>query len=198
MLVQTAVRKRFLNRFYYPVSVGQISHQRIYASMRKAFYWSHIANDLYNTVSNCLVCAYNSNRQRSKRKMQLISASEPLDIKAIGILELLPRSKKNHHVIVITGRSRKLNGAARASSTNTTHVSNVFFELWIIPHGFPTHVVKDEGVQFTRNPFRNTIHDTWGKTPGNYGLQPTDRQKRQKLQSNDSPQTSALRRGKPA
>lgn len=74
-----------------------------------------MANEVYNTVSNCVAYAQNCGRKRLKRKMQLLLADGPLELVAIDILVSLPRTlNRNQHVIVMTERYVKLTRAIPA------------------------------------------------------------------------------------
>lgn len=86
-----------------------------------------MANDEYDTVSNCSACASNSSGLRLKRKRQHFSAGGPLVFIAINVLRsLLRTTKENQHVTVINDRNTKLTRAVPAGSRTAAHKANVF------------------------------------------------------------------------
>lgn len=130
ILVQTSLRKRIPYHSHLLVLAGHPAQRRMNDSMRREFYWRHMANHVYNTrglpcvacdVSNCSACARNSSRQRLKRRMQLFPAIGTLAFIAIDIQRPLPRTTKyNQHFIVKTDRYTKLNRAVPANVTSST------------------------------------------------------------------------------
>lgn len=56
ILVTKAHRSRLLSHSHYLVMTGHPCRRRMYDSMRRLPYCSHMANDVYSTAGNCPVC----------------------------------------------------------------------------------------------------------------------------------------------
>lgn len=82
---------------------GHPGQRRLYDSIRREFYWPHMDNNDYTTVSNCTAGAQNWVETKLRRRLQLFPASSPVASVAINILRQLPSTADgNQYVTVLT------------------------------------------------------------------------------------------------
>lgn len=100
-------------------------------------------------VDACKSCARNNPRYKSKRPIQVVPPSEPLDFVAMNILGQLPRTASGkQHVVVIMDRYSKLTRAISKAKTTATHDTNVFFDHWVVPYDIPKYHLTGNSPQF--------------------------------------------------
>jgi hypothetical protein len=88
---------RILYMEHYLQSAGHPGAHRMFQTIRRTFFWPRIAEDVYETVRTCDVCA--RNRIAEKRKtnpLKLFPAKGPLESVAMDILGPLPRTKHDN------------------------------------------------------------------------------------------------------
>lgn len=139
-----ALRMRILYLAHYPPIAGHPGTRRMYDTLRRNFYWPHMANDVYTTVAQCASCVKNGSRHRDIRRLQLFLASGPLDFVAMDILGIIPKTKQGlHYNVVLTDRCSILTRARPASKFMSTHMANIFLDQWIIPFSIPSYLRAD-------------------------------------------------------
>lgn len=140
------MRRRHLLLSHYHLLAGHSGQRRMYDTMRRDYYWPHMANDVAEIINQCQSCARNRGHVKLQRQLQLFPASGPLEFVALDILGPLPKTKKeNLYVVVMTDRYSKLTRDIPTSSITTTAVKYIFSEHWINPHGIPAFVLTDNG-----------------------------------------------------
>lgn len=124
-----SLKVRTLRAEHYHPMAGHQDERRIYDTMQKKFFWSHMAIDVYETVINCATCASINEPTKLKRHLQFFPASGPLKYVAVDILGSLSRTKNgNEYIIVMTDRYLKIKCAIPTSKTAAAHVGNVFVD----------------------------------------------------------------------
>ncbi|CDF40971.1 unnamed protein product [Chondrus crispus] len=83
---------------------------RMYDTLRREYYWPHMANNVYSTVRNCQSCsATRSTIVRHQKDIKLFPAAGPLEFVAMDLLGPLPKTAHgNQFVLVITDLFSKL------------------------------------------------------------------------------------------
>lgn len=66
-VVPEYLRSRILYVSHYPSIAGLPGQRRMYDSLRQAYYWIHMATDVYTTTAQCTSCARNGNQYRHRR-----------------------------------------------------------------------------------------------------------------------------------
>jgi Integrase zinc binding domain len=78
---------------HYPTAVAHPGAHRMFRTIRRSFYWPHMAEDVYETVRKCDACARNGiSERRHTNFLQLFPAKGPLESVAMDILGPLPRT----------------------------------------------------------------------------------------------------------
>lgn len=108
-----------------------------------------MANDVYQTVSNCTLCARFCEQNRRKRHLQLFLAAEPLAFIALDVLGTQPQTKNgNIFILLITDRKWKLKRANPASKMTDAHVASFLLDHWIVPYGILDHLLAENSPHF--------------------------------------------------
>lgn len=119
----------------------------MYDSRRREFYWLHMANNAYTTMSSCSACAQSHVELKPITQLRLFSARVFLELIAIKMLGLLPcTAEGSKHKIIITDRYSKLMRVLPTDKTSSAYVANVFFDSWIVPYGITNYVLADDEV----------------------------------------------------
>jgi Integrase zinc binding domain len=94
---------------HYPPSAGHPGAHRMFQTIRRTFVRPHIAEDVYEAVTACRVCARNSIAEKIKTNpLKLCPAKGPLESVAMDILGPLQRTKHgNRFLLVISDRYSK-------------------------------------------------------------------------------------------
>lgn len=120
-------------------------HQ-MYNTLRRKFFSTHMANDVYITVYRCSSSARNLNCYRYRLSLQLFPSPGSFDQVAMNILGSLSKTtSKNRHMVVITNSYSRLTCAIQSLETASTHIVNIFLNLWIILYGTPFYIQTDSG-----------------------------------------------------
>ena len=79
---------------YVPLA-GHPGQTKMYANMRRLFYWPHMAADVFCTVRSCASYARERIKQRKRQTpLTLFPAEGPLDDVALDLLGPFPATKK--------------------------------------------------------------------------------------------------------
>ena len=147
---------RILYMEHYPPSAGHPGAHRMFQTIRRTFFWPRIAEDVYETVRMCDVCA--RNRIAEKRKtnpLKLFPAKGPLESVAMDILGPLPRTKHgNRFLLVIADRYSKVTKTVPLRTVTALSVSRAFCDHWAYVYGPPVSLLTDNGPQFTAKFFQ--------------------------------------------
>jgi Integrase zinc binding domain len=77
---------------------------RMYATLRKSFYWLTMAKDIYQFVANCSSSAKSRlKRNRRTNHLKLFPPSEPLEFIPVDILGPLPVTQSGNKYLVVFG-----------------------------------------------------------------------------------------------
>jgi len=86
--------------------------------------------------------------------LKLFPAKAPLEYVAVDILGPLPRSTSGQRfILVMTDRFSKFTRAIPMRTITAINVAKEFLHHWIFAYGAPTHVITDNGSQFTAQVF---------------------------------------------
>jgi RNase H-like domain found in reverse transcriptase/Integrase zinc binding domain/Integrase core domain len=155
IVVPPSLRHRILHFEHFPRVAGHPGVTRMFRSIRRHYFWEHMASDVANTVNNCTVCAKNRISERKRTSfLKLFPASEPLEYIAVDILGPLPKTEHgNQFLLVITDRFSKLTRTVPLRSISAFMVARYFCEQWVFVNGAPRYVLTDNGTQVTAKSF---------------------------------------------
>ena len=156
-VVPESLRERVLYLSHYPILAGHPGGYKLYATLRRDYYWPFMANDAYEFVRKCKSCVkVRGTTRKHSRKLKLFPAQGPLDFVAMDFLGPLPRTKTgNQHVLVITDRFTKLCRAIPLKNTKAVTTAKAFLESWIYVYGPPRLLLTDNGRSFTSKFFQS-------------------------------------------
>jgi Integrase zinc binding domain len=66
IVVPPSLRPRILHLEHFPRVAGHPGVTRMFRSIRRHYFWEHMASDVANTVMNCTVCAKNRISERKR------------------------------------------------------------------------------------------------------------------------------------
>ena len=149
-VVPKSLQARVLHAAHYPRLAGHPGGTRMYLTLRRDYYWPHMANDAYATVKSCRSCNKNRGTAAKHQKLlKLFPASGPLEFVAMDLLGPLPKTKRgNTFVLVITDRYSKLTRAIPLKATKATDIAMAFLDTWVYVYGAPKFLLTDNGPQF--------------------------------------------------
>jgi transposase InsO family protein len=156
IVVPLALRSKVLYLEHYPKTVAHPGAHRMFQTMRRSFYWPHMAEDVYETVRQCDACARNRiSERRHTNRLQLFPAKGPLESVAMDILGPLPRTKHgNRFLLVIADRYTKVTRTVPLRTVTALSVARAFVDHWAYVYGPPVSLLTDNGPQFTAKFFQ--------------------------------------------
>jgi Integrase zinc binding domain len=151
VVVPKSLRSKFLYLEHYPMAVAHPAAHRMFRTMRRSFYWPHMAEDVYETVRQCDACARNRISERLYTNfLQLFPAKGPLESVALDILGPLPRTKHgNRFLLVIADRYTKVTRTVPLRTITALSVARAFVDQWVYVYGPPMSLLTENGPQFT-------------------------------------------------
>ena len=135
---------------------GHPGQTRMYYHVRRTYYWSHMAADLFATVRNCTTCAKSRLTLRKRTNpLKLNLATNPIASLCIEIIGPLTKSKKgNVFLLVITDRFMNLTNVVPLGKVTAYKIAVAFVENWIFAYGPPEAVISDNGKQLAARFFQ--------------------------------------------
>ena len=135
---------------------GHPGQTRMYAKMRRVFYWPHMAADVSAIVRDCASCARERLKQHKRKEpLQTFIATGPLEDVAIDLLGPFPTTKQGYKIIlVINARFSKLCQVVPLRSTEAFACAVAFVEHWVYKFGSPARIISDNGPQFVSRFFK--------------------------------------------
>ena len=130
---------------------GNPGVRKLYAKIRRHFYWPALAADCYATVRNCPDCARNCLKLRKNvGELKLFPSTAPLESVCIDILgELIWSPRGNKYLLVIVDRFTKLVRTVPLKRITSSEVARAFVNHWVFAYGPPAELIADNGKQFT-------------------------------------------------
>ena len=157
VVIPQSLRARVLYLSHYPRLQGHPGATRMYETMRRDYYWPHMASDIHQTVTDCRSCArVRGTLRRHQKKLTLFPAAGPLEFVAMDLFGPLPKTAHgNKHILVITDRFTKMCRAIPLRTAQAPQVAQAFLDSWVYPYGVPDTLLTDNGPQFTAKFFES-------------------------------------------
>ena len=126
---------------------------RMYYTVRKAFYWTSMVTDIHTSITKRTTCAQNRVAlRRHTTPLTLFPATEPLTELSVDIFGPIPASKKgNRFILVITDRFAKLTKCVALRRITAISVASAIIDAWVSAYGPPDRILSDQGPQFMSN-----------------------------------------------
>ena len=156
IVLPETLRPRVLSLSHHSLLAGHPGQTRLYNTLRRTYYWPHMAADAFATVRNCQRCARNRIKLRKKTNfLKLFPATKPLDSLAMDILGPLPKTKKgNEYLLVICCRFSKLTQVIPLRTISSYNLAVAFCSHWVFKYGTPRHMTLDNAQYFTSKFFQ--------------------------------------------
>ncbi|CDF38306.1 unnamed protein product [Chondrus crispus] len=149
-VVPNRLRPRVLYLAHHPRLAGHPGGTRMYYTLRREYYWPHLASDAFATVRNCTSwAATRGTLFKNQKDLRLFPAAGPMEFVAMDLLGPLPKTAHgNQHVLVITDRFSKLTHSIPLRTTTASVVASAFLDNWVYVYGAPRYMLTDNGPQF--------------------------------------------------
>jgi len=153
--IPKSLRERVLTLEHHSTVAAHPCMNRMYYTMRKAYYWPSMVTEIHSTITKCT--KYAKNRlalRRHTTPLTLFQATEPLTELSVDIFGPIPASKKgNRFILVITDRFAKLTRCAALRQITAMSVASAIIDAWVSAYGPPDRILSDQGPQFMSNFF---------------------------------------------
>jgi hypothetical protein len=131
IVVPQSMVSRILYLEHYPPAAGHPGAHRMFQTKLKTFFWPCIAEDVYETVRQCGLCARNRISEKRETNLKLFPSNGPLDSVAMYIIGPLPRTKQgNHFLLVISDRYSKVTKTVPLRTVTALWVARAFCDQW--------------------------------------------------------------------
>jgi hypothetical protein len=137
IVVPLSLRPGLLRMGHFTVVSGHPGVSKMYASMRRKFFWKEMYKDVEETVRHCTVCAKNRVTERKRTSfLKLFPANGPLEFVAMDILGPLPKTERGmHFLLVISDRFSNLTRTVPLRTITALVVAKAFCDAWVFSYG---------------------------------------------------------------
>jgi len=151
IFVPEFLQERVLRLEHETKLAGHPGKSRMYAAMRRYYYWPGMTADVVLHVRNCGSCARGRvNPLRVTAALQLFPATLPFQDIATDLFGPLTKTAAGHeYIMVITDRFSKLVRTIPMGQTRAVDCASVLLDYWIGAYGAPDRVLSDGGPLFT-------------------------------------------------
>lgn len=149
-IVPTNLHKRVLYLAHHPRLQGHPGAIRMFNPSRREFYWSFMANDVFDTVRDCQYCAKDRDTlTKLQYYLRLFLDNGPFEFLTMDILGPLSKKKSGKRIIlVIKDRYSKLTRVIPMNDTTAHLDAACFLNNWVFLYGIPNWMIIDNGIQF--------------------------------------------------
>jgi transposase InsO family protein len=155
IVVPGSLRPRLLWLEHFPVVAAHQGVSKMYAAMRRRFYWRNMYKEVEETVRHCTVCAKNRVTERKRtRFLKVFPASGPLEFVAMDILG--PLSKMEHgyrFLLIICDRFSKFSRTVPLRTITAIGVAKAFCDAWVFTYRTPRYLLTENETQFNAKVF---------------------------------------------
>jgi len=155
LVIPKSLRERVLTLENHATVASQPGMNRMYYTMRKAYYWPSMVTDIHSTITKCTTCAQSRLAlRRHTTPLTQFPATAPLSELSVDIFGPILASKKgNRFILVITDRFAKLTKCVVLRRITAMSVTSSIINAWVSAYGPPDRILSDQGPQFMSNFF---------------------------------------------
>lgn len=155
-VVPAELRERLLTLAHYPKVAGHPGRDKLFATIRREYFWPGMSMDCSRLVQQCPSCARKRLKgQRRVSKMNLFPPSNPLEFVALDLLGPLPVTRQvNRFLLVIGDRYIKDAQTVPLKTVMASECAHAFFSHWMAKYGAPLLVLSENGSQFASRFFQ--------------------------------------------
>jgi Integrase zinc binding domain/Integrase core domain len=156
VLVPRCLANRVMCLAHLPLLAAHPGGTRMYATLRKSFYWLTMAKDIYQIVANCPSCAKSRlKRNRRTNYLKLFPPSQPLEFISLDILGPLPVTKSGNKYLVVFGdRYSKAMRVVAVTNITTETLARASVLDWVAVDSISLLLLTDNGTQFVSKLFQ--------------------------------------------
>jgi Integrase zinc binding domain len=120
---------------------------KIYASMRRKFFWKDLYKDFEETVRHCTVFSKKRVTERKRTSfLKLFPADGPLEFVSMDILGPLPKNEHgNCFLLLISDLFSKLTRTVPLRTIIALVVAKAYCDAWVFSYGPPRYLLTDNG-----------------------------------------------------
>ena len=146
-----ALKKRVLWLNHNPTLAGHPGGRKLYARVRRHFYWPALTTDCYATVRNCPECARNRIKLRQNvGELTLFPATAPLKSVCTYIIgELVRMPRENWYVLFIVDRFNNLVRTVPLNSIHASEVARTCVTYFVFAFDHPTQLIDENSNKFS-------------------------------------------------
>ena len=125
---------------------------KIFGQLGHFYFWPRMISEVENFVSRCRVCQHAKGKsQNTGLYTPLPIPTRPWDSVSMDFILGLPRTQRGHDsIFVVLDRFTKTKNFIPCYKTSdSTHISNLFFDEFVKLHGLPRSIISDRDVKFT-------------------------------------------------
>jgi len=150
LIIPKSLRERVLTLEHHATVAAHPGMNRMYYTMRKAYYWPSMVTYIHTTITKCTTCAQNRLAlRRHTTPSTLFPATEPLTELSVDIFGPIPASKKgNRFILVIIDRFAKRTKCVALRRITAMSVASAIIEAWVSAYGPLDRILSDQGPQF--------------------------------------------------
>ena len=149
IVIPTPLRASTLFRSHYPRTQGHPGTGCMYETMRRQYFWPHMASEVQQTVADCRSCGQMRRTQRRQQKT-LFPVAGPLEFVAMHLYGPQPKiPHRNRHILVIPDRFTKMSRTVPLRTAQDSQVAQAFLDACLYPYRMPDTLLTDDGPQFT-------------------------------------------------
>jgi len=150
LVIPKSLRQRVLTLEHHATVAAHPGMNRMYYTMRQAYFWPSMVTEIHTTITKCTTCAQNRLAlRRHTTPFTLFQATEPLTELSVDIFGSIPASKKgNRFMLVITDRFAKLTKCVPLRRITAMSVASAIIDACVSSYGPPDRILSDQGPQF--------------------------------------------------
>ena len=153
--ISKSLRERVLTLEHDASVAAHPGMNRMYYTMRKAYYCPSMVTDIYFTITKCTTCAQNRLAlRRHTTPLTLFPATEPLTELFVDIFAPIPASQKgNRFILAITDRFAKLSKCVTLRRMTAMSVASAIIDERVSAYGPLDRILSDQRPQSMSNFF---------------------------------------------
>ena len=149
VVVPRELRSVLLEEAHAGVFAGHFSEQKVYARLRKSYWWYGMRTDVRRFCRGCLNCASRKGPGRALcPPLQPIPVKGPFHRVGVDILQLPLTSSGNKYIVVFLDYLTKWVEAYAVPDQQAETIARLLVENIVCRHGVPEELLSDRGANF--------------------------------------------------
>ena len=152
LLVPKQLRNHLMHAIHRCKMFCHPGQKRMYAILRKDFWWPNMEADVKGLVRGCLSCQRSKAVQpKQQGEAMVVVPDTPFSVVGVDICGPFPKSNKHdfRHIVVFVDHYSRWIRLVPIKEATTESIANAFLKSWVNDFGTPELLVSDSGSQFT-------------------------------------------------